>query len=340
MLLLDLAAGATWFAGRYGDGQPDALRLFLIWALPGFIFLCGLLTREKKPRRTAGGPQPAGLRLPGIPLPVLPPARPVLPVPRLPIAATTAGATGNVSLPPASGPRWSRLLVWIGVAVAVDLAPFGIADRLGWLTFTFGEATALSNRLTTTLWMLPLLVVVSIRFSERTLRGQLFVGLSQGWGPPRRLDADAALRHGARSPAAAPGFAFVVPGAAAAALVTALGREIGSIVLFRASGLVAAGLFRGSLVFCDFFLIADWLRPAFPSAAYSLEYRYLPPVARRFTAGRGAPAGPDPAAGAQPSAPTPHAVYASDTARGRRRPELIFIRNVSCWAGCRSVVFA
>ena len=181
MLLLDLAAGATWFAGSYGDGRPDAVRLFLIWALPGLIFLCGLVTREKKPRRAAAGPLPAGLRLPGIPLPALPPVRPVLPVPRLPMAPSVA--TGNVSLPPASGPRWSRLLTRIGVAVAVDLAPFGIADRLGWLTFTFGEATALSNRLTTTLWMLPLLVVVSIRFSERTLRGQLFVGLSQGWGP-------------------------------------------------------------------------------------------------------------------------------------------------------------
>ena len=269
MLLLDLAAGATWFAGRYGDGQSDALRLFLIWALPGLIFLCGLLTREKKARPAAMGPLPKGLRLPGIPLPVLPPALPRLPVPPVPRVSVPPTVNTGSGSPPASGARWSRLLLWIGVAIAVDLAPFGIADRLGWLIFTYGEAPPLASHLTTALWMLPLLVVVSIRFSERTLRGQLFVGIDEGWGAPAAWTLTLVCGTALALPAAAPGFAFVVPGAAAAALVAALGREIGSIVLFRASGLVAAGLFRGTLVFCDFFLIADWLRPAFPSAAYA-----------------------------------------------------------------------
>jgi hypothetical protein len=46
-------------------------------------------------------------------------------------------------------------------------------------------------------------------------------------------------------------------------------REIGATVLYRASGLMAAGIFRGTLVFFDFFLIADWLQPVFVSADYS-----------------------------------------------------------------------
>ena len=69
-------------------------------------------------------------------------------------------------------------------------------------------------------------------------------------------------------PTVAPGFSFAEPGFVAAALVTALAREIGSTVLYRASGLVAAGLFRGTLAFVDFYLIADWLAPVFPSANY------------------------------------------------------------------------
>ncbi len=58
------------------------------------------------------------------------------------------------------------------------------------------------------------------------------------------------------------------PAFVAAALVTALAREIGSTVLYRASGLLAAGIFRGTLLFVDFYLIADWLAPVFPSANY------------------------------------------------------------------------
>lgn len=264
MLLLDLAAGATWYAGRYGHGQPDALRLFLVWALPGLVFLCGLLTREKRKRPAAPGQLPPRFRLPGIPLAALPPAKPVLPRPAPAIGALDA--SGAAVLPPAPGPRWSRLLLWIGVAVAVDLAPFGIADRCGWLTFTFGDSQPLAHRLTTALWALPLLVMVAIRFYERTLRGQLYRGAVESWGMLAAWTLTLLCGTALALPAIAPGFVFGAPGAVVAALVTALAREIGAIVLYRASGLVAAGLFRGTLIFLDFYLIADWLRPVLPSA--------------------------------------------------------------------------
>ncbi len=272
MLLLDLAAGATWFAGRYGDGQPDALRLFLVWALPGLVFLCGLLTRERKARRAAAGALPQRLRLPGIPLPALPPPKPSLPIPSaLPSPSLTSGGTpapAGGAAPPAPGLRWTKLLLWIGVAIAVDLAPIGIAYQLGWLTLTYGDQQLAATRAATALWALPLLVLLAVRFYERTLRGRLFEEALAGWGAPAAWTLSLLCGTALALPAIAPGLSISEPAFVAAALVTALAREVGSTVLYRASGLVAAGIFRGTLLFVDFYLIADWLAPVFPSANY------------------------------------------------------------------------
>lgn len=265
LLLLDLAAAATWFAGRYGHGQPAELRLFLVWALPGLVFVCGLLARAgmgsaaaRSAARTATGMQPR-LRLPGIPLPPLPPVKPALP---LPVVSAKAPPQRT---PPA---KWTRLSLWIGVAIAVDLAPIGIGQSLGWLTFTYGDQQLAASRASTALWALPLLTLIMMRFYERTLRGQLFRGAEQSWGTAAAWTLTLVCGTALAFPTIAPGFSWSAPSFVAAALVTALAREIGSVVLFRASGLVAAGLFRGGLAFIDFYLIADWLSPAFPSANY------------------------------------------------------------------------
>jgi len=239
LLLLDLAAGATWYAGRFVHGRPDALRLFLVWALPGLVFLCGMLTL---PRR---GSRPS------------------------PVEASQVVSGPGVRLP--------RLLVWIGVAMAVDLAPIGIGYRLGWLTFTYGDQQLAASRGVTALWALPLLVLVSIRFYERTLRGQLFRVAEESWGT-RAAWALALLCGTALAlPTIAPGFSWSEPDFVAAALTTAFAREVGCTMLYRASGLVAAGLYRGTLAFVDFFLVADWLAPVFPSANYvtSIDSFYL-----------------------------------------------------------------
>ncbi|MBP9147079.1 MAG: hypothetical protein KBF21_18745 [Thermoanaerobaculia bacterium] len=267
MLLLDLAAGATWFAGRYGSGQPDALRLFLAWALPGLVFVCGLLTRERKARRAAAGQLPPRLRLPGIPLRALPPPKPSLPIPPAPLPAPRA-VMAPESAPPAPGLRWSRLLLWIGVAIAVDLAPIGIAYQLGWLTLTYGDQQLAATRAATALWALPLLVLLAVRFYERTLRGRLYQEALESWGAPAAWTLSLLCGTALALPAIAPGLSISEPAFVAAALVTALAREIGSTVLYRASGLLAAGIFRGTLLFVDFYLIADWLAPVFPSANY------------------------------------------------------------------------
>lgn len=239
LLLLDLAAGATWFAGRYGHGRPDALRLFLVWALPGLVFLCGMLALPK------------------------------------------AGALEAPRRPPGEGSRGSRRFTWIGawiaVAIAVDLAPIGIGYQLGWLTFTYGDQQLAAHRATTALWALPLLVLVSIRFYERTLRGQLFRVASESWGAPAAWSLTLLCGTALALPTVAPGLSFSGPSFVVAALVVALSREVGSTVLYRASGLVAAGLYRGTLAFVDFYLISDWLAPVFPSVNYvtSTESFYL-----------------------------------------------------------------
>ncbi len=272
MLLLDLAAGATWFAGHYGNGKPDELRLFLVWALPGLIFVCGLLTRAKKaPTAGVAGALPGRLRLPGIPLPAIPPVKPMLPAP--PTSPTSPASPTPVlaaSAPPSwtPGASWARLSLWIGVAIAIDLAPIGIGQNLGWLTLTYGDQQLAASRATTVLWALPLLAVIMMRFYERTLRGQLFRGAEENWGLAAAWAITLLCGTALALPTIAPGFDWSAPPFVAAALVTALAREIGSIVLFRASGLVAAGIFRGILAFIDFYLIADWMAPVFPSANY------------------------------------------------------------------------
>jgi len=242
LLLLDLAAGAAWYAGRFGHGRPDALRLFLVWALPGLIFLCGMLTR---PKRAAHRGAPA-----------------------VPAALPVVSALGR---------RWSTLLVWIGVAIAVDLAPIAIGYRLGWLTFTYGDQHLAASRASTALWALPLLVLVAIRFYERTLRGQLYRLAEASWGPRAAWTLSLLCGTALALPALVPGFSMSAPDFVAAALVTAFAREVGCTVLYRASGLVAAGLYRGILAFVDFYLIADWLAPVFPSANYvsSVDSFYL-----------------------------------------------------------------
>ena len=218
--------------------------------------------------------------------------------------APAIGTAGAAALALAPGPRWSRLLLWIGVAIAVDLAPIGIGYRLGWLTFTYGDQQLAATRAMTALWALPLLVVLTMRFYERVLRGQLFAGALESWGAPAAWALTLLCGTALALPVVAPGFTFSEPAYVAAALVTALAREIGSTVLYRASGLVAAGLFRGTLLFVDFYLIADWLAPVFPSANYDTSGDSFLPAARRVAAGGSAAAGPLPA-GPRPGDPRP-----------------------------------
>ncbi len=235
LLLLDLAAAAVWYAGRFGHARPEALRLFLVWALPGLVFLCGMLLLPQSAARSA--PQPAF----------------------------------RVTV------RWPRLAAWLGVAIAVDLAPIGIGYRLGWLSFADGDPHLAATRATTALWALPLLVMVSIRFYERTLRGQLFRLAHENWGTKTAWALALLCGTALALPTLAPGFAFSAPDFVAAALVTAFAREVGCTVLYRASGIGAAGLYRGTLAFVDFYLVADRLAPVLPSANYlsSVDSFYL-----------------------------------------------------------------
>lgn len=263
MLLFDLAVGATWFAGRFGPEEAQGQRLFLLWVMPALVYFCGLLTRPPKPR--ASGPAAAlpSLRLPGIPLPALPPVKPSLPLPTVAKAAEPARTNAGAANAP-----WSKLLLWLAIAILVDLAPYAVGDRLGWLTFAFSEERSGPSYLPTALWAWPLLVLLAIRFSERTLRAQLFEGLGEGRGTVAAWATTALCGTALALPALAPGFHFGSPVVVLSGLVIALGRELGATVLYRASGLLASGLYRGTLLFLDLFWIGDALRPAFAAAGY------------------------------------------------------------------------
>ncbi|MEO8275228.1 MAG: hypothetical protein ABI639_03360 [Thermoanaerobaculia bacterium] len=247
LLLLDLAAGATWFAGRFGPLREDAFRLFVVWALPGLIFLCGKLAFGR-PALRASPPALSGTRAVDARV-SLPPPPPAL-----------AGASRPPGLP--------RLALWILIAILVDQTASLAGQALGWAKFVDGDALLAAHRLMTALWAWPLLVMVSIRFSEGTLRGELFRLAAEHWG--RRLAWSLTLLCGTALalPAIAPGASLHEPGFVAAALVTALAREIGCTVLYLTSGLVAAGVFRGTLAFVEFYLLADSLAPVVPSTLY------------------------------------------------------------------------
>ncbi len=100
------------------------------------------------------------------------------------------------------------------------------------------------------------------------LRGQLYRGRPGELGNPRRLDAHAALRHRARSADDRSGpllqlarFRRRGPGDRA----RARNRLHGALSRLRVGG---GRALRGIFTFVDFYLIADWLAPVFPSANY------------------------------------------------------------------------
>jgi hypothetical protein len=187
----------------------------------------------------------------------------------LPCAVFLCGRTifGRSAAPP-SLRRALPALPWIGAALALDLAPIGISYLADRITLTYGDQTLAATRATTALWALPLLLIVSIRFVERTLRGALYESARAAFGGAAAAALSVGCGLALALPALAPGFRPLETPFFAAGLVTALAREVSCLVLFRSAGLVAAGVYRGLFVYVDGYLIHDWLSPIFPSANY------------------------------------------------------------------------
>lgn len=160
------------------------------------------------------------------------------------------------------------VLPWIAAALALDFAPLGVGHLAGWLTFTYGDQALAASRVTTALWALPLLVLVSIRFTEGALRGALFAGLEQGVGARAAWIVSAACGALLALPVLAPGFVPIDSPYLAAGAVVAVARELVAIALFRKAGLVVAGIYRGVLAYVEGYAAGDWLSPLLPSATY------------------------------------------------------------------------
>jgi hypothetical protein len=160
------------------------------------------------------------------------------------------------------------LLPWVGAALALDLAPIGAGYALDWITLTYGDQALAASRTTTVLWALPLLVLVSIRFREATLRGALFDGFSAERATGAAWIVAAACGALLALPLVAPGGRPLETPYVAAVVVAALARELVAIALYRAAGLLAAGLYIGVHAYVEGYAIGDWISPLFPSANY------------------------------------------------------------------------
>ena len=187
----------------------------------------------------------------------------------LPAALFVASRFTVGRLAPKSG--WSTfvgVLPWIGAALALDLAPIGVGYALDWLTFTYGDQALAASRATTALWALPLLVLVSMRFSEGTLRDALYGRSRAEWGESAAWIVSAACGTLLVLPLVAPGGEALETPFVASVVAAAAAREVVAIALYRRSGIVASGLHRGLLAYVEGYAIGDWASPLFPSANY------------------------------------------------------------------------
>lgn len=162
-----------------------------------------------------------------------------------------------------------RHLPLIGVLVALDLAPLGVAAQLGWASFTYGDRPLSAAHVAIVLLGLPVIGFVSTVGWEWGLRARL-AGAWIDAGRRRRALLSSVVAGTALSlPVLAPGFAFperdfLLAGLAAAAL-----RESISVRLYRRAGVLLSGAWRGLVVWIEALLVADWLAIWLPAASYS-----------------------------------------------------------------------
>jgi hypothetical protein len=219
--------------------MPNVRRLALVLALlgPAAAALAALL-----PRAAWGAGRLAVLVL----LPIVAGGLASLLVPRG-REASTARVAGT-----------GRLHGWIAAAIALDLAPIGLALALGWTALALGDPMQVARRLLLFLLVLPFAIAAATLGSEWALHARLLAPAGRagrpGEGALLALVAGLALAL----PALAPGLRLPVIDLALAAAGVVLLREAAAIVLFRAGGLLPAGAWRGTLAALDALLLTEW----------------------------------------------------------------------------------
>ena len=163
-----------------------------------------------------------------------------------------------------------RLAPWLLAAVAADFSFLGAGHLLGWVTFTFGDQGFSGHPARTLLWSLPLCLLVAILGWEWTLRGTLLTAWAEGIPRPVAVLLSSASGVLLTAPLIVPGLEVPDPHYVLAAFLTTACREISFALIFLSgAGLVAAGLYRGLLLYLDAFVINDWYSVHFPAANFT-----------------------------------------------------------------------
>lgn len=168
--------------------------------------------------------------------------------------------------------RWAplRLAPWLLAAVVADFSFLGAGHLLGWVTFTFGDQGFSGHPARTLLWGLPLCLLIAILGWEWTLRGTLLTAWAEGMPRPFAVLLSTVSGVLLAAPLIVPGLEVPDPHYVLAAFLTAACREVSfALVFLSGAGLVAAGLYRGLLLYLDAFAINDWYSVHFPAANFT-----------------------------------------------------------------------
>jgi len=163
-----------------------------------------------------------------------------------------------------------RLLPWMAGAFVLDQAFMGVAQLLGWVTFTYGDQNLAAHPLRTVVIGLPACLLLGTLGTERALRSGILDGAAKTWGAPAGAALSAAVGLSLALPALVAGGGNAEPGFVAAGVVVALVRETGFILIYlRGGGLPLAGLGRGLLMFFEGRIITDVESLFLPLAQYT-----------------------------------------------------------------------
>ncbi len=169
-----------------------------------------------------------------------------------------------------SAPRALRLAPWCALAFVADYSFLALGKSAGWLTLTYGDQHLYGSPGITSLWALPLSMVLGILGWERTLRRALLCA----WSARVRVSVAVVL-------SCAVGVLFAVPSTLTglatndlpytlAALMAVVSRELScSLIFMSGGGILLAGLYRGWLAYLEGFVINDWSSLSFPAANYA-----------------------------------------------------------------------
>jgi len=192
----------------------------------------------------------------------------------------TAGALGSLLV----HPRRRRLrfpaevrvpslhhLPLVAALVALDVGAIALGERLGWCEVIVPESARDALRAAAIFLGLPIAFFVAVHGWEWGLRARLYGPWSRR-GTPRMAAVATVLAGIALAlPTLVPGFRPQPRAYLAAALVTALAREATALRLFRRSGVLLSGAYRGFLLGFEALVLADLAAAGSAAAFYRAD---------------------------------------------------------------------